>query len=337
MKIGKILGYTLLTIVIVAAIAIPAAVGIHPFIGPRKRATTDKTYERTPQRLERGQYLAGSVSGCLFCHSPHDWTKHDAPTPAGMSGAGSVFPMAGLPGAVTAPNLTSDAETGLGRWSDDEIGRAIREGVDRDGNALFPLMPYERYRSFSDEDLASIVVFLRSLAPVRNPLPPTKIIFPVSYLIRNAPAPITSPVPEPDTSTPVNRGKYLVEIAGCADCHTPQMRGQPLPGMNFAGGFIIEGPWGRVASANITPDVTTGFPYDTEAMFASALRAGYAKGRALNQIMPWESYRGLSDPDLLAIFAYLRSMPAVRHRVDNAKDPTECRLCKAKHGAGAEN
>ena len=77
-----------------------------------------------------------------------------------MAGAGAVFPMAGLPGALTAPNLTPDAETGLGRWSDDEIGRAVREGVDRDGNALFPLMPYERYRRFSDEDLASIVVFL---------------------------------------------------------------------------------------------------------------------------------------------------------------------------------
>jgi hypothetical protein len=72
-------------------------------------------------------------------------------------------------------------------------------------------------------------------------------------------------------------------------------------------------------------------------MFASAMRAGYARGRALNQIMPWECYRGLSDPDLLAIFSYLRTMPAVHHRVDNAKDPTECRLCKAKHGAGAEN
>ena len=337
MKIGKILGYILLTLVIVAAVAIPATVGIHPFIGPRKRAATDRAYERTPLRLERGQYLVGNVSGCLFCHSPHDWTKHDAPTPAGMAGAGAVFPMVGLPGALTAPNLTPDAETGLGRWSDDEIGRAIREGVDRDGNALFPLMPYERYRPFSDEDLASIVVFLRSLAPVRNPLPPTKLIFPVSYLIRNAPAPITSAVPEPDTSTPVNRGRYLVEIAGCADCHTPQKRGQPLPGMNFAGGFIFEGPWGRVASANITPDAATGFPYDTEVMFASAMRAGYARGRALNQIMPWECYRGLSDPDLLAIFSYLRTMPAVHHRVDNAKDPTECRLCNAKHGAGAEN
>ena len=76
MKIGKILSYILLTLVIVATIAIPATVGIHPFIGPRKRAATDRAYERTPLRLERGQYLVDNVSGCLFCASPHDWTKH---------------------------------------------------------------------------------------------------------------------------------------------------------------------------------------------------------------------------------------------------------------------
>jgi mono/diheme cytochrome c family protein len=253
-----------------------------------------------------------------------------------MTAAGEVFPLAHLPGEVTAPNLTPDTDTGLGRWSDDEIGRAIREGVDRDGNTLFPLMPYGHYRHLSDEDLASIVVYLRSLAPVRNPLPPTRIIFPVKYLIRNAPKPITSPVAEPDVSTPVDRGKYLVEIAGCADCHTPQKRGQPLPGMNFAGGFVLEGPWGRVAGANITPD-PTGFSYENEAMFASALRAGYTNGRALSPIMPWEAYRNLTDPDLLAIFSYLKTMPQVHHVVDNTKGLTECRLCKAKHGAGAEN
>jgi mono/diheme cytochrome c family protein len=336
MKLVKILGYVVLALVAVAAVGIPTTVGIHPFIGPRTRPVTNRVYERTPQRLERGQYLVGTVSACLICHSPHDWSKHDLPTPPGQTAAGEVFPLTGLPGALTVPNLTPDPETGLGRWSDDQIGRAIREGVDRDGHTLFPLMPYEHYRHLSDEDLASMVVYLRSLAPVRASLPPTKIMFPVNYLIRNAPEPITSPVPEPDASTPASRGKYLVEIAGCADCHTPQKRGQPLPGMNFAGGFVLEGPWGRVAGANITPDVT-GFSYDNEAMFASALRAGYVKGRALNQIMPWESYRNLTDQDLLAIFSYLKTMPPVHHVVDNAKEPTECRLCKAKHGAGAEN
>jgi len=311
-------------------------VGIGPFIGPRVRPATNRVYQRTPQRLERGKYLVTGVSACLICHSPHDWTQHDLPTPSGMTAAGQVFPLAHLPGEVTVPNLTPDLETGIGRWSDDEIGRAIREGVDRDGNTLFPLMPYGRYRHFSEEDLASIVVYLRSLAPVRNPLPPTRIIFPVKYLIRNAPEAITAPVPEPDLSTPVNRGKYLVEVAGCADCHTPQKRGQPLPGMNFAGGFVLEGPWGRVAAANITPD-PTGFSYENEAMFASALRAGYTKGRALSPIMPWAAYRNLTDPDLLAIFAYLKTIPPVHHVVDNTKDPTECRLCNARHGAGAEN
>jgi mono/diheme cytochrome c family protein len=336
MKIGRILGYALLALIFIAVIGIPAVVGTRPLIGPRMRPLTNRVYERTPQRVERGQYLATSVSACLICHSPHDWTKHDLPTPSGMNGAGTIFPLIGLPGAVTAPNLTPDPETGLGRWSDDEIGRAIREGVDRDGNALFPLMPYRRYRNLSDEDLASIVVYLRSVAPVRNPLPPTKIIFPVKYLIRNAPEPVTSPLSEPDVSTAVRRGRYLVEMGGCEDCHTPQKRGQPLPGLNFAGGFVFEGPWGRVAAANITPDAT-GFSYDNEAMFASAMRTGYVKGRALSPIMPWAAYRGLSDPDLLAIYSYLKTTPPVHHVVDNTKEPTECRLCKARHGGGAEN
>jgi mono/diheme cytochrome c family protein len=336
MKIGRIVGYTMLALIVIAAIGVPALVGIRPLIGPRMRPVTSRVYDRTPRRVERGQYLATTVSACLMCHSPHDWTKHDLPTPSGMSAAGGVFPLAGLPGVVTAANLTPDPETGLGRWSDDEIGRAIREGVDRDGNTLFPLMPYRRYRHLSDEDLASIVVYLRSLAPVHNPLPPTRIIFPVKYLIRNAPEPILAAVPEPDVSTPVNHGKYLVEIGGCEDCHTPQKRGQPLPNMNFAGGLVFEGPWGRVASANITPDAT-GFSYDSEAMFASAMRAGYTKGRALSPIMPWMAYRGLSDPDLLAIYAYLKTKPPARHVVDNTKEPTECRLCKARHGGGAEN
>jgi len=336
MKIGRIVGYAMLALIVVAAIGIPAVVGIRPFIGPRMRPVTNRVYERTPQRLERGQYLATSVAACLICHSPHDWTKHDIPTPSGMAGAGAIFPLSALPGVVTAPNLTPDPETGLGRWSDDEVGRAIREGVDRDGNTLFPVMPYTTYRNLSDEDLASIVVYLRSLAPVRNPLPPTKIIFPVNYLIRGVPEPVTSPVSEPDRSTPVNGGKYLVEMGGCEACHTPQKRGQPLAGMNFAGGSVFDGPWGRVAAGNITHDAT-GFSYESEAMFASAMRTGYVKGRALSPIMPWAAYRGLSDTDLLAIFSYLKNVPPVHHVVDNTKEPTECRLCKARHGAGAEN
>jgi Cytochrome c len=336
MKFGKILGYCLLILVGLAICGIPFVVGIRPFIGPRARPLSSRVFDRTPERQARGKYLVENVALCLVCHSPHDWTKHDIRVPPGMVAAGAPFPLAGLPGDLVPGNLTPDPETGLGNWTDDEISRAIREGVDRQGQALFPVMPYQRYRSLSDEDLASVVVYLRSLPPVRHPLPPSKIIFPVKYLIRNAPQPITSPVAEPGASTGVDRGKYLVDIAGCGICHTPQKRGQEFPGMEFAGGSVLEGPWGRVASANLTPDAS-GISYYDESVFQQAMRTGYVEARPLNQIMPWHVYRGMTDQDLSAIFSYLRTLTPVHHRVDNSASPTECRLCKAKHGAGSEN
>ena len=105
-------------------------------------------------------------------------------------------------------NLTPDLETGAGNWTDDQLARAIREGVGHDGRALFPLMPYSRFRSMSDEDLASVIVYLRSLPPVHHELPPTEIIFPVKYLIRNAPQPLEGPVASPDPSDRLAWGKY---------------------------------------------------------------------------------------------------------------------------------
>ena len=79
----------------------------------------------------------------------------------------------GLPGSVHAPNITPDPETGAGNWSDDQLARAIREGIGHDGRALFPFMPYLGLRALSDEDLASIIVYLRSLPPVRQSRPTT--------------------------------------------------------------------------------------------------------------------------------------------------------------------
>jgi hypothetical protein len=75
---------------------------------------------------------------------------------------------------IVAPNITSDPETGIGNWSDDAIARAIREGIAAEGSALIPVMPYEHFRHLSDEDLASVVVFLRSLAPAHSDLPPSR-------------------------------------------------------------------------------------------------------------------------------------------------------------------
>ncbi len=319
------------------AVAISLTIGWRPFLGPRARALTSRTFERTPQRWARGQYLVEHEAACVDCHSPHDWSKHDAPILPGMEGAGQdMSALKGLPGLVVAPNLTPDSETGSGTWSDDALARAIREGIGHDGRTLFNLMPYENYRHMPDEDLASVVVFLRSLPPVRNQLPKTQIIFPVKYLIRSVPQPIMDPVQLPDISDPVKHGAFLVTMAGCKDCHTPMEKGEPLPNLELSGGQVFEGPWGRVASANLTPD-PSGIPYYDEILFLQAIRTGYVKARPLNPIMPWRHYGGMTDDDLSAIFAYLKSVKPIHHVVDNAEPPTLCVLCNAVHGGGEKN
>ena len=337
MRFLRISLVVLLCLVALLALGITLTVGWRPFLGPRVRPLTSRTFERTPERLARRRYLAENVSACMDCHSPHDWAKHDAPIPSGMEGAGEDMSiLKGLPGAVVAPNLTPDPETGTGTWSDDALARAIREGIGDDGRTLFPLMPYQDFRNLPDEDLASVIVFLRSLPPVRNPLPKTEIIFPVKYLIRSVPEPVTQPVPPPDLSTQLKRGAFLVDVAACGECHTPVDRGQPLPNMAFSGGQVFEGPWGNVASANLTPD-PSGIPYYDEALFVQAIRTGYVKARSLNQIMPWHAYRGMTDEDLRAIFAYLKTLKPVKHYVDNADSPTLCPICRTTHGGGERN
>lgn len=320
------------------AAGITLTIGWRPFVGPSARTLTPRKFESTPERLARGAYLVNSVTDCMSCHSEHDWTAHDAPVAPGTLGSGQDMNLLkGFPGQVYAPNITPDPETGAGNWTDDQLGRAIREGVGHDGRALFPFMPYPDFRALSDEDLASIVVYLRSLPPVRKQRPPTELIFPVNYLIRSVPKPLDTPVPEPDLSTPEKRGKYLVTIAGCTDCHTPKdAHGQPLPNMDFGGGLILDGPWGRVASTNITPD-PSGIPYYDTAMFTQAIRTGYVKARKLSQIMPWHAYRGMTDDDIASIFAYIKTLKPVRHHVDNTEPQKYCKACRQYHGAGEQN
>jgi mono/diheme cytochrome c family protein len=337
-RLGKTLGLVFAVLVIVLAVAITFTAGWRPFIGPKARPLTNRKFQSSPERLARGEYLVGSVCSCMLCHSPHDWTAHDAPVLPNTLGAGQDFSLLkGLPGKVLAPNLTPDVETGAGSWSDDQLARAIREGVGHDGRALFPFMPYLGFRHMSDEDLASVIVYLRSLPPVHKQQAKTELIFPVNYLIRNAPEPLDAPVPPPDVSTPEKRGKYLVAIAACADCHTPQnAHGQPLPGMDFAGGFILEGPWGRLASANITPDAS-GISYYDQATFTQAIRTGFVGARKVSQIMPWHVYRGMTDEDIAAVYAYLKTLKPVRHNVDNTEPAAFCKLCRENHGAGNQN
>ena len=332
------------TLIVVGAVALIFVCGVsliagpRPFLGPRARTLVDRTFARTPDRLARGKYLVEAVTGCMDCHSPHNWARHDAASLPGMEGAGQEMSsiLQGLPGRIVASNLTPDPETGAGKWSDDALARGIREGIGHDGRALFPMMPYEHFRRLPDEDVASIVVYLRSLHPVRNSLPPTQVAFPVKYLIQSVPQPLTSPVPEAEPADPVTRGAFLVNAAACADCHTPEKMGQPLPGMAFGGGRLLEGAWGRVASANITQD-PSGIPYYNEEMFVAAMRTGYVGARRLNQIMPWATFRKMSDQDLKAIYAYLKTLPPVKHNVDNTEPPALCPIDKTTHGLGAHN
>ena len=197
-KFGKILLISLLVLVVVLVVAISLTIGWRPFIGPRARPLSSRKFESTPQRLERGRYVFNALSACSDCHSPHDVNQPGVPIIEGALGSGEVMPFDGLPGRVVAPNLTPDPQTGSGTWTDDQLARAIREGVGHDGRALFPMMPYGLYKDMSDEDLASVVVYIRSLPPVNHPLPATDIIFPVKYLIRTVPQPITAPVNAPD-------------------------------------------------------------------------------------------------------------------------------------------
>jgi mono/diheme cytochrome c family protein len=335
-KLGRILLFLGIAVAVLVIAAITLTIGWRPFIGPKARPTTARKFEATPQRLDRGRYLAIGLSGCRECHSQHDWNTHGAPIIPGTEYSGQWFNSPDMPGRIVAPNLTPDPQTGTSAWTDDQFARAIREGIGHDGQALFPMMPYQAFRSMSDDDLASIVVYLRSLPPVRSQVGKTEIMFPVKYLIRGAPQPLMGPVASPDPSDRVKYGQYLVTIGGCGVCHTPQQRGQTVAGFEYAGGALMSGPWGEVATANITPD-PSGISYYDEALFVQVLRTGYVRARKLKSIMPFGAYKNLTDDDLKAIFAYLQTVKPVHHRVDNTEPPTYCKLCRLKHGAGDQN
>jgi mono/diheme cytochrome c family protein len=331
----KIIGIIFLLLILIIALGITFTIGWRPLIGAKKRALTDRKFEATPQRLARGKYLVDGVLGCFGCHTDVDWSKPGAPPVAGREGSGHIWSDQDLPWLV-APNITPDKETGAGNWSDDTLARAIREGIGHDGRALFPIMPYQNYRNMSDEDLASVIAYLRTVPPVRNQLPTTKMPFPLNFFMQNMPQPVNAAVPPPDQSTPVARGTYLVKMGSCADCHTPQEKGQPIPGMDFAGGFLLHEPKGDVVSANITP-AASGIGYYNEATFIQAMRTGKVGARPLHASMPWYFYGKMTDDDLKSVFAFLQTLKPVKHQVDNYEPPTYCRLCKQKHGFGATN
>jgi mono/diheme cytochrome c family protein len=249
------------------------------------------------ERVARGRYIFENLGDCAGCHAER--------------GKGAGLPKEqGVPGSIVASNITPDPDTGLGRWTDGEKIRAIREGIARNGRALFPVMPYTNYRRMSDQDVESLVAYMNTLEPMRNFLPLSRVNPIVSAYVKNWPRPSGSVTP-PDRSDPVHYGEYLATMASCVNCHSPMVRGRPVRAKLFAGGrFFGDGP-NRVRSPNITPDEETGIGGWSEQDFVNRfLYKRSVSGRA--GPMPWRGLSQLVPEDLRAIYAYLRSQPAVR-------------------------
>lgn len=280
-----------------------------------QRPPSDVVVERTPERIKRGEYLANRVMNCIECHTAADPKTH-APIPELTAAGGKYFgPEMGLPGKLYASNLTSDPKTGLGNWSDGEILRAMREGVSKDGRALFPLMPYMNYRTMSDEDAYAIVAYLRTLPPKENVVPSRSLDFPLSMLVNTMPKPLEGPVPPPPSET-VAYGEYLFAQASCTDCHTPSDKGKPIKEKFAAGGMEFKLGDHTLTAPNITPDPETGIGNWSDDEIKTALQYGKRPdGRMLSPIMPWQYYNGLDEKDADALVAYLRSLKPVRNPI----------------------
>jgi mono/diheme cytochrome c family protein len=288
---------------------------------PKSEPAPQITIEATPERIERGRYLANHVSVCMDCHSTHDMKYYSGPIVPGTEGkGGEKFEEPGL-GFVYVSNITPAA---LGSWTDGEILRAMIAGVNHKGEALAPMMPYALYRELSKEDAYSIVAYLRTLPPITNEIGEKKLKFPLNLIFRTIPQPADLKE-EPNPADTLAYGKYLATVGGCHFCHTPQEKGQPLPGMDFAGGFEFNLPDGHmVRSANISPDENTGIGAWAREDFISRFKE-YAQpamrtiavGESDGQtVMPWTMYAGMTEADLGAVYAYLRTAKPVQHEVE---------------------
>ena len=257
--------------------------------------------------LERGAYLMNSIVACGNCHT------HKFGPMQGVELAGG-FPFNEEPFDAYASNITPDRETGIGRWTDAQIIRAIREGKRPDGTTIGPPMPIVLYGGLSDRDAKAIVAYLRQVEPVKHRV--TKSV----YRIPLPPAygPSVSNVPDVSRSNKAAYGKYLAGPAGhCIECHTPFVKGHPdFRNQTGAGGVPFRGPWGVVVSSNLTPDRKSGLGNWSDAQIKAAITRGVRPdGAKLKGPMAFPFYRNIGEADLDAIVAYLRSLKPVRNKL----------------------
>jgi len=267
--------------------------------------------------VERGEYIVRNVSVCGHCHSA------DPRNPDGALSGGRAFSNWRL-GTIRAANLTPDAGTGLGSWSEAEIVRAVRNGQDREGDLLAPIMPYEWLSAMGDRDALAVAAYLKSLPPVvRQVRSRPNLVFGAAKIFMLHPARTTGGTPPPRAPT-AEYGRYLSTVALCADCHTPRGGLQQAPDKDRLYAGDATPPSGFPANpANLTPDQETGIGRWSEADFLRTLRTGVnPKGDSLHAFMPWREYRRMTDDDLRAIYRYLRTLPPMRNEVPRRPRPS---------------
>lgn len=275
--------------------------------------------------VERGEYLANAVAGCMDCHSKRDFTKYSGPVIPGTEGGGGLVfnEKFGLPGVLYGKNITPDPETGIGNWTDDEVLRAMTQGISKNGDTLFPLMPYANFNRMDKEDLVSIIAYIRTLKPIKNQIPARQLMVPIAMAY---PAKFLQPSIDanvrPQESDHVKYGQYLITMADCGTCHSPLTPQGPDMSRMYAGGYTFDLGSNKVASANITPDSITGIGTWTEERFLNKFTQyreeenyNFDPGKQ-NTIMPLTEMAKMKDADLKAIYAFLKTVKPISNLVE---------------------
>jgi mono/diheme cytochrome c family protein len=267
-----------------------------------------------PDAVSQGKYVFGAAAGC-GCHTE--------PGKAGALNAGGRR-YTGPFGTVYSTNITPDPDTGIGRWTDDQIIAAIRLGRRPSGERLIPVHPYTVFNGMAEADLRSVVAYLRSVPPVRRANQPKRITVPLfesvflpAWLAAFAPRE-TPPAAAPTTG--IARGEYLVRaVSHCGECHTPRTVTQATDNSRFLAGNPNGPEESRIP--NITPDPATGLTW-TEEQIAEYLGTGNTPdgdvaGGLMAEVIQGTSagYKDLMQADRLAIARYLKTIPPVRHKV----------------------
>ncbi len=273
-----------------------------------------KAQGQSKEMVKRGQYIFALAGGCA-CHTEPEET---------LNAGGREFPVP--MGKVYSTNITHDKETGLGKWSDQEIYDSMVKGVRSNGEKLVPVMPYEAYSGMAESDLKALIAYLRTLDPVSQKTPPAKFRLP---FVRSLFTPLwlkffggfTTPPPTAPKSG-IERGRYLADhVAICGDCHTPRNRlGVPNRALYLAG--WQSGPLGEDVP-NITPHQETGIKDWSRDEIADLLIKGTKLDLDDVQGLMAEvvhgttaGYKDMTREDALAIADYLKSIPAIRNEIE---------------------